>query len=267
VLRFGGEQEYSLIFEMFAEGNLLLVGGDGKIQRCARREEWKDRGLREGQEYKFPGSDRLSPPFYEKQIKEILESKTMMAVLSSKTNFGNQYLEEALARAKIDPKYDASKLKESEVAFIAKELNKIFEESTPILYKKDGKAFDYSLTLLSKHSQMECVGKKTLSEAVDECANADAGEKRTDEGLEQDKRREKLKLRLKKQKEHSDRILKEAEECKKKGDDIYARYQETELVLKTIREMKRSGKSWGEIKKALEGKCEIDEHSGVVTLP
>jgi predicted ribosome quality control (RQC) complex YloA/Tae2 family protein len=265
-LHFIGEQAYSLIFEMFAEGNLLLTGQDGKILRCVRREEWKDRILREGHEYKFPASDRLSPPFNGKQLGEILGPKTILALLSSKTNFGNQYLEEALARAGISPKKNANELGGENVSRLVGELNGIFGQNKPLLYKKNGKAFDYSLAPFSKYSELEQQDAKTLSEAIDECANADAGEEKSDEGLKQDKRKEKLKLRLQKQEERLGEMMKEAEECKRKGDEIYARYAEIEEVLKTIREMKKQGKSWNEIKTALADRCRIEESSGTVTL-
>ncbi len=265
VFRLSGALSYSLIFEMFAEGNLLLLDSSGKILRCLRREEWKDRILREGQEYKFPQSGRLSPPFSPDSLTQLLEPKSIISVLASKTNFGNDYLEEACKRAGIEPKKNAKELEGKQAEALAEKLNEIFGNPTPEIYLKEGKAFDYSLSRLSKYSGLESKSTSSFSEAVDECANVDNKAKAEVNEVSQ-KKKEKLALRLRKQTERCIEMQKEAEELKKKGDEIYARYQEVEGILKAIEEMRKAKKGWAEIKKALEGKCEIDEHTGKIIL-
>ncbi len=264
--QFSGETPHSLVFEMFAEGNLVLVDSKRKILRVYRREEWKDRILKEGQEYKFPQSGRLSPPFSPESLSRILESKQIISILASKTNFGNDYLEEACSRAGIAPKANAKELPAEKLEALAGELNRIFENPKPALYLKDGKPFDYSLTKLGKYPNLEVRDAGSLSEAIDECANFDIESEQSPVSIEHEKKVEKLRKRLELQKGHCERMLREAGELKKKGDEVYARYQEAEGILKTISEMKKQGKTWAEIKKALEGKCDIDEHSGKVRL-
>ncbi|MFH1470207.1 MAG: NFACT family protein [Candidatus Micrarchaeota archaeon] len=263
VFRFSGEKKHSLVLEMFAEGNLFLLDSDGKIIRCLRREEWKDRTLKEGEHYKFPQSERLSPPFSKDSLERILESKAIISILVSKTNFGNDYLEEACKRAGIGLKENAKNIKEERLEALASELNAVFKILEPIIYLKDGKPTDYSLASLSKYSSLESRKANSLSEAVDECANSEM-DAQAPAPSEHSKKLERLKKRLELQKEHCERMLKEAEELKKTGDEIYLRYQEIEGILNSIQEMKKAGKSWVDIKKALEGKCEIDEHKGKV---
>ncbi|MFH0817445.1 MAG: NFACT family protein [Candidatus Micrarchaeota archaeon] len=266
-IRFYGEESHTLVFEKLAEGNLLLLGANDKILRCFRRDEWKDRVLKEGSIYKFPQSERLSPPFSLDSLSKIIESKSIIAILASKTNFGNDYLEEACTRAGIAPKISAKEISTEKLCELASELNKILESPRPTIYLKDGIPTDYSLTMLSKYSSLVPKETKCLSEAIDECANAGFQAEKSPHSVEQEKKLEKLKKRLALQEEHVERMLRESDELKKKGDEIYARYQEVEGILKTIIELKKQGKSWDEIKKALEGKCEIDEHSGKVFLP
>lgn len=266
VFRFAGETPHLLIFEMFADGNLILVDEKGVIARCQRREEWKDRVLREGQVYRFPNSDRLSPPFNPEKLSKILEQKPIISLLISKTNFGNDYLEEGCQRAGIDPKKVGTKLDAGEIEALVKNLNDIQEKAKPIVYLKGEKPFDYSLAELAKYSGEEARGTKSLSEAIDECANQGDGMEKSSGETEQEKKIEKLKKRLALQKEHYASIQKEAEECRRKGDEIYSRYQEIEGTLKAISEMRKSKKSWPEIKEALKGRCEIDEKKGILRL-
>jgi predicted ribosome quality control (RQC) complex YloA/Tae2 family protein len=263
VLRFRGETEHALVLEMFAEGNALLLEGR-RISRAWRREEWKDRILREGQEYIFPASERLSPPFDKSALAGIMGRRPLMAVLVSGTNFGNSYLEEACLRAGLEPNSEANELSVEQLAALAAELNRIHENPVPLVYRKDGRAVDYSLTKLAGYSDLESSEAGSLSEAVDECANSGEDGEGEGDGAVKESRKEKLELRLRKQTERRDEMLEEAEECRKNGDGIYSRYSEIEEILMTIAEMKKDGKSWGEIKNALKGKCEIDEHKGTV---
>ena len=59
VLVFGFD-DYDLIIELFAKGNLILIDKNMKIVRAMRKEEWKDRSLMKDQLYKFPASS-ISP--------------------------------------------------------------------------------------------------------------------------------------------------------------------------------------------------------------
>ncbi|MFH1448214.1 MAG: NFACT family protein [Candidatus Micrarchaeota archaeon] len=256
---------FSLIFEMFAKGNIALTQPDGTIARVYRMEEWKDRVLKGGREYRFPQSGRISPPFDDGSLRDVLEPKALMAILSSKTNFGNAYLEEACLRAGLELKTDASKLSEEQVSSLVKELNGIYTSGKACVYLEDGKPVDYSLVALGKYSELECEETKTLSGAIDECVNAGFEGKGEREGGTES-RRAKLEKRLQKQREHYESMSKLAEECKRSGDEIYSRYNEIEDILKTIREMRKRGKGWDEIKGVLKGRCEIDEHSGTLVL-
>ncbi|MCX6778519.1 MAG: NFACT family protein, partial [Candidatus Micrarchaeota archaeon] len=50
------EKKFKLVFEMFAKGNLVLAGEEGKVLACRRTEEWRDRKTRIGEMYSFPSS-------------------------------------------------------------------------------------------------------------------------------------------------------------------------------------------------------------------
>ncbi len=259
VLVFGFDG-FTLVFEMFAKGNLVFLGDDNKIIRIYRREEWKDRVLKERHGYEFPKSNRASPPFSAK-IKDVLEPKALIAVLSAKTNFGNTYLEEACMRSGLKPRINASKLDEKQISTLVLSLNDIYSKLKPIVYFKEGKAVDFSLADLCRYSDMDKREIDSLSKAIDMCISQGI------DGLPLvDTETEKLRNRLEKQTEHREKLLKDAEDYRNMGDAIYARYNEVESILKKIKEMKKQGNSWDEIKKSLAGKCEIDEHNGRVLL-
>ena len=72
--------EHFLVVELFAKGNLVLCNKEMNIIRAMRKEEWKDRKLEAGEEYKFPSSRGANPleenekDFY-KKLKENKKAK------------------------------------------------------------------------------------------------------------------------------------------------------------------------------------------------
>ncbi|MBO5599473.1 MAG: NFACT family protein, partial [Candidatus Methanomethylophilus sp.] len=56
---FKAEADYSLIFEMFGGGNVLLVQ-DGKIVNCLTQRTFRDRATRPGEDYVMP-KERFNP--------------------------------------------------------------------------------------------------------------------------------------------------------------------------------------------------------------
>jgi len=73
--------DYKLYVELFREGNLILVGPDGRIVCALRRKRMKDRAIVHGAEFKLPpavGLDPFSDPRY--AYREVDDHKTWTTI-------------------------------------------------------------------------------------------------------------------------------------------------------------------------------------------
>jgi len=220
----------SLIFEMFGEGNAILVH-DGKIICAQRYEEWSDRKIKVGEEYKPP-----KPSVAEfSGIKELVQSEKYVIVLLMKLPFGKEYCLEALMRAGIEEKTPGNKLTAQQVTKLEKEIKSIVADAKPTLFydKKTStgvsKINDFSLAKLSIYRALEAREVQTLSEAADEYYSSYE---------KPNPQREKVLKRIEKQEERKKELVEEEKSYKEKGDFIYSHYQEVEAALNLAKEGK-----------------------------
>jgi len=208
--------ECRLYFEMFAKGNIILVK-EGKTIAALRYEHWADREIKPNMEYKTP----KPPPT---KISDILSDKYIIVALL-KFPLGREYVEELLLRADINEKIPGNRLSEKQIEKLENELDKMRKEFSPYVFYDGGKPIAFGLIKFSKYSNLEKREFRTLSEAADEYYLAN-------QMPMEDKKVEKLKLRLAKQEEYLEELKKEEKEYKEKGDFVYANYEEIEKILR-----------------------------------
>jgi len=97
--------DYKLYVELFREGNLILVGPDGRIVCALRRKRMKDRAIVHGAEFKLPPAVGLDP--FSDPIDEIVEnfpSEDMPIAkwMTIKLGLPSPYLDEILARIGVE---------------------------------------------------------------------------------------------------------------------------------------------------------------------
>jgi predicted ribosome quality control (RQC) complex YloA/Tae2 family protein len=226
-----------LVFEMFGEGNAILVKGGNTV--CAHKyEAWSDREIKVGVTYKPP---KTAPA-------ERLEVSDKYIIVSlMKLPFGKDYALEALARMKIDEKTPGNSLSGNRILALEGEIAKLQAEAKPFAFFKDGKLNDFALARLSKYGALENREMPTLSEAADEYYNH---LEKTNPKLE------KLKERLEKQSERLAELQGEEKANKEKGDFIYANYQRAEEAIALARADKAQ-----ELEKKYNGKMDKKEKS------
>jgi predicted ribosome quality control (RQC) complex YloA/Tae2 family protein len=223
----------SVIFEMFSEGNAILVC-DGKIICAHRYESWSDREIKAGSEYKPPKTTPLE--------KLELNQKYVIVTLM-KMPLGKQYALEALAKAGIDEKKQGDQLTKEEVSKLERAISDIKTNAKPLVFYDKGKLVEFALAPLSAYASLEKKEFATMSEAADEYyMHAEKPNPKLD----------KLLKRLEKQEERLAELKEEEKENKAKGDLIYERYAEVEQALKIA----KSGK----------GKLDKKEKSVEMTL-
>jgi predicted ribosome quality control (RQC) complex YloA/Tae2 family protein len=206
----------SLVFEMFGEGNAVLVR-DGKTVCAHRYESWSDREIKAGAGYKPPKtapSDKLEV------------SGKYIIVSLMKLPLGKEYALEALARAGIDEKAPGDSLSGNRIMGLENAIKSIRSEARPYGFFRGGKMEDFALARLSRHQDLEARELPTLCEAADEYyAHAE----------KENPKLAKLLERLGKQKERIAALEAEEGEQREKGDFVYAHYQEADALIALAR--------------------------------
>ena len=203
-----------LIFEMFGEGNVILVR-DGNTVCAQKYESWSDRAIRVGESY--------SPP---KNIpsNKLEFSDRYIIVSLMKIPLGKDYCLEALARSKIDEKTPGTSLSGNQILALEQALDQIRSNPKPYGFYSNGKMCDFGLSSMKKYSEQKDF--PSLSEVADEYY---MHLEKSNPVLD------KLIQRLEKQKERLAALLEEEREYKQKGDHIYEHFQEVESLLNDAR--------------------------------
>jgi len=211
-----------LIFEMFANGNAILVK-DEKTIAALQYEEWRDRKIARGEQYKFPKSN----------IKENVTdaigaaSEKYIIVALMQLPLGKDYAADILAKCKIDEKKRASLLSKEEIGWIQEEYEKLRKSNIAYGFY-DKEIVDFGLMKFSKYEKLQVKDVKTLSQALDEFYITNKEEK--------NEKIEKLKRRLEEQEKRLAQLKEEEIEKKKVGDYIYEDYEKIEKLLKAAKE-------------------------------
>lgn len=237
-------EKYSIVFEMFAKGNLILLDKNNKIISSYHREEWKDRVIRKGNPYKFPKSAEMPLMPSKKEIEKLLNEKYVVVCLS-KLPLGTIYIKEVLKRCKIDEKKKGSKINDKEKECIEGEIKKIVKEAKPHGFFENNKIMGFALTKLSGYAGVkEYVSLNELLDDYYYIPKEEIIEKEDPEKMR------KLRKRLDLQKKHLEELRNKEKECKKIGDKIYENYDKLEELIKWV-EKKIGKEEWDEIDKEL----------------
>jgi len=206
----------SLVFEMFAKGNCILVQ-DGIILACMKNERWADREIRPKLEYQPPKSSVAA------RLMDAVSEKYIITSLL-RLPLGKQYSKEILSRCAIDERLPGTSLTKEQLSCIEAEMENIKHESQPHLFLHSGKPVEFGLAAFSEQAGSETLITKTLSQAIDRFywENREQGES---------EQLIKLRRRLEQQQGRLEALAIEEAGFKEKGDAIYAHYEEIEKIL------------------------------------
>lgn len=215
--RFDG---FSIIFEMFREGNVILLK-DNLMIAVLKKESWAARELKPGKEYKPPPQ----PP---ESLEDAISVKPIIVSLF-KLSFGREYAEEILNNCRIHERTPGNEIDEKGIANIKKEIEKIRKTPGPYVFFEDDKPVNFGITKFSKYNNSEKY--ETLSEAADKYYHEAVVIEEEPEEIK------KLKRRLEKQEEYLENLKKEEAELKKTGDWFYENYEFVDKIIKEAREI------------------------------
>jgi predicted ribosome quality control (RQC) complex YloA/Tae2 family protein len=264
VLERGGEQ-YSVYFEIFGDGNLLIADKDGVIRFALHQKEMKDRVLRVGVPYRPPPRRGLEVADDPIPIGELNASKHPISrALTRVLNLPSELVEEGLARAGIPTDRPSEGITEAEVAAFRSSVLSVLEEVRsgrlkPTIIDQGGKP----ITVVPVEFVSVAGDRRhfrTFNEAVDVYFGGlvleQAGDRRKARVEEEIRGLEAIRSR---QLEHITELEKRRAESLEKGKLVMANLPAVQSLVQMVLRERRSGKDWGSIRSL---DCNIREIDG-----
>jgi predicted ribosome quality control (RQC) complex YloA/Tae2 family protein len=233
------EGEYTLVFEFFSKGNIILVDPDGKIILPLVQESWAHRKVK-GREPYIPPPPQLNPfDLSFEEFKKLLKESTsdIVRTLAVNFNLSGPIAEEICIRAGVDKTIKIESIDNNTLTRIFKAFTnfiQIFKEKKfePVIVKKDGVVVDVLPFKFESYKKLDYEKIESLSKSLEIFIEKRKPEKKIDSKT--DKIIGKFERQLAQQQEAVEKLNKEIEQKKLEGDLIYLNYQEIDDLLKEI---------------------------------
>jgi predicted ribosome quality control (RQC) complex YloA/Tae2 family protein len=232
------EGEYTLIFELFKNGNIILTDFDEKIILPLLIQQWAHRTIRSNRIYVPPPSQINPFNIKENQFKDVLKKseKDLVRTLAVNINLSGPYAEEICFRANVNKNKKTSDLQDELIKRIYTELQKfleIFKEKkfTPIYVKKEQKIVDILPVLFKNKIENEFVEATSFSRGLEQFIKIQISKKET----KYQKKIEKLKRQIFQQKQSIEKFKEKIEKKKIEGEIIYLNFKECQELLEEIK--------------------------------
>ncbi len=225
--------EYFLVLELFAKGNLILTTKEMEIVSAYRKEQWKDRKISKGQPYKFPSSKGLNPSEVSlAELKKIFSSSSSDCIrtLVSSLNIAPFAGEEACIRAGVEKTLSAPKLSDSKLKRLLSELKAIY--SVDLKKLKPGISNERLLPFKAS-SLPDFEPVPSLNGAVDEFFSKDFVQKR--DQPKKSPKEDKLEKNLNAQLKSKGVFEGKAVDSRQAAEAIYANYQAISQAIELAR--------------------------------
>ncbi len=259
------EHKFSLVIELFAKGNIILLDEDDQIILPLKRKLWQDRKITSKEEYKYPPERGINPLEIEKnELKELFQNSDRDIIRTLAGNgLGGLYAEEIALRSGVDKKRNAADVTDEEIDAVHGAMTEVFNPLKSYDFHPQiisGEKDDVLPLDLQMYKEYPKESYETFNEAADEFYSSIVGEDIVqihDEvwSGEVGKFEKRLKIQL----ETLEKFNKTIKETKIKGEAIYSNYQKIQNIIDTIKHA-RETHSWleiiGIIKKAKKAKTE-----------
>jgi len=123
------DKVYTLVIELFAKGNIILLDEENNIILPLKRKLWSDRDISSKKEYKYPSKRGMNPLNLEKsELSELFNDSEIDLIRTlARSGLGGIYSEEIILKSKIDKNKLASSLSDEEVDIIYETIESIFK--------------------------------------------------------------------------------------------------------------------------------------------
>ena len=269
------EQTYTLIVELFSQGNIILLNESNEIILPLKRKHWSDRDISSKKEYVFPIENGINPiTLTIEEFKDIVtggEDEEIVRVLAT-NGLGSLYAEEIMANTEISKKTSCSSLSAEEISTIFNALKSVFEplekrQFNPMIVnnekeveklkmenpdKKYKSKEDVLSINLSQYEGFEVESFESFNEACDEFYSSKVKNEIT--GIQEaawNKKVSKFSKRLEKQEETLHNFEKTIEDSQRKGELLFTNYVQVDNILNVIKGAREKDYGWKEIGKTL----------------
>ncbi len=250
------DQEYTLMVELFAKGNIILLNQDREIILPLKRKTWSDRRIASREVYEYPPSRGINPLDYEPSDLEemLMNSGADLIRTLARNGFGGLYAEEIVLRAGLDKNTPCSNLTAEDIRKIDAAISETFKPLRELDLKPHiiGDGEDVLPIELMVYSGRERRYFESFNDAADEFFSSIFREEiRRAHEEEWEREVDRFRKRLRIQRETLEKFKKTIEVSTRRGDLLYANYSLVEEVLATIRRA-REKYSWDEIKNIID---------------
>ncbi len=246
------EHRYTLVVELFAKGNIILLNEEGTIILPLKRKMWSDRKISSKEVYKYPPKRGINPLKLEKeQLKEIFQNSDSDVIRTlARSGLGGIYAEEIILRSDVQKELAAAELKEEDLDSIYKAIYELFEPlrsskfNPQIISNGKEDVLPLDLKLYEEYSKETY---PSYNEAADEFFSSKVREdiKTEYEGIWGSELK-KYEKRLRIQEETLQKFHRTVKDSQKKGELIYSNYVKIQNILDIIKKA-REKYSWNEI--------------------
>ncbi|MFO8133168.1 MAG: ribosome rescue protein RqcH [Thermoplasmatota archaeon] len=238
VMRFGNG--YSLVAELFSEGNVLLLDGHGDIVLPLHEQSWSQRELRPRRSYMFP-PERCDP--FSLQLSDFRDlfnrsSSDVVRTMVLDVNVPGKWSEELCRQADVDRHAPAAALDDGVVRRLYERLEALLDRFRerrfdPVILEGNGAA-DVLPVPLSVHRDGQLRRYETFNRALDvfyQRIREPEAEERESTGA-----RDRLRRRITQQQNAIESFREQMTEARLRGNAIYANYQTCEALLAAARD-------------------------------
>jgi predicted ribosome quality control (RQC) complex YloA/Tae2 family protein len=233
------EGDYTLVCELFSNGNIILLNPEGRIIRPLVKQEWATRMVKSGEMY-LPPPPQVNPFTMTKEtFQEIIHQgkKDLVRTLATGANLSGLYAEELCVRAHVDKHLKSSEVSEETIQRLYHELTGLLEvfrhhAFTPMLVKKNDTVVDIVPVPFQSYDGMDLEPIASFSRCLDSFITARKVEKPQESKGE--KKIEKLRRQLLSQQQQYQEFQEKISLKKLEGDLLYQQYQPVDQLLQNI---------------------------------
>ncbi len=254
-----GDGRKSIVFELFGDGNLLLLDGDGTIRLPMRGADHGARKLRKGEAYAPPPGPATPFGLTEAAFTERGQHgvKDVVRFLAVDLGFGPQWAEELSARAEVDKNLAVAEVTSAQWAALHQQVEELGEQIgrndlAPVVIHRGEERVDAApfplITCPSPQFAME--ESATFHEALDTYFVGTSDEDDAADDPRQsrfDDVKGKLDRRIQQMQESIDGFVADETARRQEADVLYLRFQEVQSLLQVITGAHDKGHSWKEI--------------------
>ncbi len=233
-----------LIMELFAKGNFVLTDKGMRVLSAYRKEQWSDRETRKGSEYRFPSSGKLSPlnAIPEELQKAFFDSKKdLIRSLVAAVNLSPPVAEQILSDLGLEKSLSPQTLSNPQLNGLAKKMKAYYsvdlKKASPLLYGET--LFPFPLSVFGKPEK----SFPSVNDAVDELLSKPfLSEKTAETEKKFNKNTEALRRSLEDQLNAREKLENQSRENMKKGEFIYAHFNELQQIMDAAKNLRTEGK-------------------------